>query len=311
MNRPRVSNETVTERHEGQRLDNWLSGRLKGVPKSHIYRLLRTGQVRVNGRRAKPAYRLQAGDEVRVPPVRQRPKQSVPEADPRLLERLAASVLYEDESVVVLDKPAGLPVHAGSGIRLGLIEALGQLRTEQKLDLVHRLDRDTSGCLVLAKNRGAMTELHALMRGSDVTKQYLALLKGRLDGGVRRVDVPLAVDRERGGERMVEADEQGRRAVTLFEPLEDYGNATLARAEPETGRKHQIRVHAAHIGHPVAGDAKYGDRQFNREMKALGLKRLFLHAQRIAFQLSDGRDVDVSAPLSEELRHVLDELENS
>lgn len=310
MTRAQVSRETVSERHEGQRLDNWLAGRLKGVPRSHLYRLLRTGQVRVNGRRAKPAYRLQAGDEIRVPPVRSKPKQTVPEADPSLLQQLSRSVLYEDEAVLVLDKPAGLPVHAGSGIRLGLIEALAQLRPEQKLDLVHRLDRETSGCLVIAKRADALRQLHALMRGEGIVKQYLVLLGGRLTGGTRTVDMPLAGDRVRGGERMVEVDEQGKRAVTRFEPLETYGGATLARAVLETGRKHQIRVHASHMGHPVAGDGKYGDREFNRRARSLGLNRLFLHAQRVAFELSDGRQVDVSAPLPTELRTVLDALEN-
>lgn len=305
----KVSNEKVDPRQEGQRLDNWLAGRLKSVPKSHIYRLLRTGQVRVNGRRAKPGYRVQGGDEIRIPPVKQKPKSAVPEADPALLERLAGAVIYEDEAVLVLDKPAGLPVHAGSGVRLGLIEAFKQLRPEQALDLVHRLDRDTSGCLVLAKQTGVLRELHGLMRGTGVVKEYLVLLEGRLAPGRRTVDAPIGADRVRGGERMAEVEEGGRRAVTHFDVIESHGDATLARATLETGRKHQIRVHAAHIGHPVAGDGKYGDRQFNRMMKARGLNRIFLHAQRLAFELSDGREIDASAPLPEELRGVLDGLE--
>lgn len=310
MTQNRVSRERITARHEGQRLDNWLATRLKGVPKSHVYRLLRTGQVRVNGGRAKPGYRLEAGDEIRVPPVRQAPGNQVPRAERSLLESLSAAVLYEDESLLVLDKPAGLPVHAGSGVRLGLIEALNQARPDQQLDLVHRLDRETSGCLVIAKQRDALGELHGLLRHGEVTKQYLLLARGRWAGGPRTVDAPLATDRMRSGERMVEVSDTGRRAATHFEPLEVHEETTLVRATLDTGRKHQIRVHAAHAGHPVAGDRKYGDDSFNRRMKALGLRRVFLHAQRMAFRLSDGREVDVSAPLPEELKLVLDRLEN-
>lgn len=310
MTQNRVSREKISDRHAGQRLDNWLATRLKGVPRSHVYRLLRTGQVRVNGGRAKPGYRLEAGDEVRVPPVRQAPKTKVPKAEPSLLDRLAGAVIYEDESLLVLDKPAGLPVHAGSGVRLGLIEALQQARPDQQLDLVHRLDRETSGCLVLAKRRDVLGELHQLLRDGGVTKQYLLLTRGRWPGGARTVNEPLAADRVRSGERMVEVSEGGRRAVTHFEPAETRGDATLVRATLDTGRKHQIRVHAAHAGFPVAGDRKYGDDEFNRRMKALGLRRVFLHAQRLAFTLADGREVDVSAPLPEELKLVLDRLEN-
>lgn len=308
MTNERVSRERITERHEGQRLDNWLATRLKGVPKSHVYRLLRTGQVRVNGGRAKPGYRLAPGDEVRVPPVRRAPKTEVPRAEASLLERLSAAVLYEDEHLLVIDKPPGLPVHAGSGVRLGLIEALHQARPDQQLDLVHRLDRDTSGCLVVAKRRDALNQLHGMLRSRDVIKQYLLLARGRWSGGACTVDAPLAADKVKSGERMVEVSESGRRAVTHFEPQESYGAATLVRATLDTGRKHQIRVHAAHAGHPVAGDDKYGDDSFNRHMKTLGLRRLFLHAQRLAFTLSDGREVDVSAPLPEELKLVLDRL---
>lgn len=311
MDHNRVSNERIGSRHEGQRLDNWLATRLKGVPKSHVYRLLRTGQVRVNGRRAKPGYRLETGDVVRVPPVRQAPKGEVPKADEGLLKRLSAAVLYEDDALLVIDKPSGLPVHAGSGVRLGLIEALAQARPDQKLDLVHRLDRDTSGCLVVAKQRDVLGQLHRLLREGGVTKQYLALTRGRWPSGARTVDAPLAQDRVRSGERMVEVSEDGRRAATSFEPVEDYGIATLVRATLDTGRKHQIRVHAAHVGCPVAGDRKYGDEDFNRDMKSRGLRRLFLHAQRLAFHLDDGREVDVSAPLPQELRELLDELERS
>lgn len=310
MGHNQVSKERITDRHEGQRLDNWLATRLKGVPKSHVYRLLRTGQVRVNGGRVKPGYRLETGDEVRVPPVRQAPKGGeVPKADPSLLERLSAAVLYEDETLLVLDKPPGLPVHGGSGVRLGLIEALAQARPDQQLDLVHRLDRDTSGCLVVAKRRDALNQLHRLLRDGNVIKQYLLLTMGRWTGGARTVDAPLAGDQVKSGERMVEVSEAGRRAVTHFEPLEFHNDTTLVRATLDTGRKHQIRVHAAHAGYPVAGDRKYGDDAFNRRMKALGLRRLFLHAQRLAFTLSDGREVDVSAPLPEELKLVLDRLE--
>lgn len=293
---------------QGQRLDNWLMGQLKGVPRSMVYRLLRTGQVRVNGGRAKPHHRLQAGDEIRIPPVRRGADREPAKPDPERVARLMRDVLYEDERVLVLNKPAGQAVHAGSGIRHGLIETINAARPGAELHLVHRLDRDTSGCLLLAKQPETLRELHRMMRRGSVAKHYLALVAGEWTQPAT-VDVALASDRLRGGERMVEAVEEGRSALTRFKPLENYPGATLVEAVLDTGRKHQIRVHAAHAGHPVGGDRKYGDDGFNARLKERGLKRLFLHAHRLELTMPDGRVVDVSSPLPDDLRAVLDRME--
>lgn len=310
MNAASVKRETVRAGQDGQRLDNWLMARLKGVPRSLVYRLLRTGQVRVNGGRARPGLRLSAGDEVRIPPLRQGPPKAPPRPDPERVSRIMERVLYEDERLLVLDKPAGLAVHAGSGISHGLIETLNAARPGSELHLVHRLDRDTSGCLLLAKQPESLRDLHGLMRKGEIAKHYLALVRGQWQGGPRAVDVALRRDRLRGGERMVEAGPEGHRAVTHFSPVSTYPGATLMEAELDTGRKHQIRVHAAHAGHPLAGDPKYGDPGFNARMKKLGLKRVFLHAHRLELRMADGREVDVSAPLPDDLREVLDRLES-
>lgn len=307
----RVSIEEVKPTHDGQRVDNWLAARLKGVPRSLVYRLLRTGQVRVNGRRARPSLRLVTGDRVRIPPVRTGEARPPARPNPEHVERLLRAVLYEDERVMVLEKEAGMAVHAGSGISHGLIETLNAGREEPAYYLVHRLDRDTSGCLLLAKNRATMTELHALLREGGIGKHYLALLQGQWKGGARTVDAPLSPNRARGGERMTEVSGEGRHAVTRILPRQAFPGATLVEAELDTGRKHQIRVHAAHEGHPVAGDRKYGDPEFNKRMKSLGLRRLFLHAHRLHFAMADGREVDVASPLPEELRAVLDGLESA
>lgn len=293
---------------EGQRLDNFLLGQLKGIPKSHVYRVLRRGEVRVNSRRAGPDYRLQAGDRVRIPPLRSRAPAPAPRVEG--FEWLRARVLYEDDDLIVLDKPAGLPVHGGSGIAVGLIEALRSLRPEHPdIELAHRLDRDTSGCLLIAKRRPALLSLHAALRAGKVEKRYLALVKGRWRGGSRRISAPLARERKRGGERLVDVDETGRAAESGFAPKSYYGPATLMQITLYTGRMHQARVHAAHTGHPIAGDDKYGIRDFNRELRGLGLRRLFLHAERIRFvhPLSGAR-IEVGAPLPLELKHVLERL---
>lgn len=303
-----IRHETVRAGQQGQRLDNWLMGRLKGVPRSMVYRLLRTGQVRVNGGRAKPHLRLQAGDEIRIPPVRRGADKQPPKADAERVARLMRGVLYEDERVLVLDKPAGQAVHAGSGIRHGLIETINAARPGAELHLVHRLDRDTSGCLLLAKQPETLRDLHRLMRQGSVAKHYLALVAGDWPQPAT-VEAALASDRLRGGERMVEAVGEGRRAVTHFKPLAHYRGATLVEAVLDTGRKHQIRVHAAHAGHPVGGDRKYGDDAFNARLRENGLKRLFLHAHRLELTMPDGRDVDVGSPLPDDLRAVLDEME--
>ncbi len=297
---------------EGQRIDNFLMAQLKGVPRSHIYRLLRTGQVRVNKGRIKPTYRLEEGDQVRIPPVDTAAGGEGPaRVSAGLVAGLGGAVLYEDDDLLILDKPAGVAVHGGSGLRYGLIEGLRALRPDYPdINLVHRLDRDTSGCLLVAKNRRLLPALQAMFReGGRVGKRYLALLKGRWAGGGRTVDLRLNRGRIQSGERMVQVDEEGRDAETRFIPQQRYRDATLVEAVLGTGRTHQIRVHAAGIGHPVAGDDKYGDEIFNRRMRALGLKRIFLHAHALGFDHPrDGSPVAVSSPLPAPLREVLDRL---
>ena len=307
-NRREVSYVDVDASRAGQRLDNFLVGRLKGVPKSRIYRILRRGEVRVNGGRATASYRLRAGDRGRIPPVRLKPSEQSDRV--RGFEWLGARVLYEDEDLLVLDKPSGLPVHGGSGVTTGLIEALRQLRADAPtLELVHRLDRDTSGCLLIAKRRPALLALHAMLRRGDIEKRYLALVKGRWRGGARRISAPLARDRIRDGERLVGVSADGRAAESDFEPKGFYGPATLMAITLHTGRTHQARVHAAHQGHPIGGDEKYGEREFNRELRRSGLRRLFLHAARLRFAHPvTGAKINVSAPLPQDLTRVLEHL---
>lgn len=301
---------TVGSEAAGQRIDNFLSRHLKGAPRSLIYRLLRTGQVRVNGGRAKPDVKLREGDQVRIPPVRLEEREAPPAIPPAIATRLEAAILYEDADLLVLNKPAGLAVHGGSGLSYGVIEALRQGRPNQPfLELAHRLDRETSGVLLLAKRRETLNELHRLLREGGIEKHYLALLAGKWRGGVRRVDEALARTGRRGEERLVEVSEEGKEAQSEFTPLERYGEATLADVRIDTGRTHQIRVHAAHLGHPVVGDPKYGDFELNRRFKVLGLRRMFLHAARVEFRLpGSGRRHRIEAPLDEELQSVLERL---
>ena len=301
---------SVSDDRAGQRLDNFLLGLLKGAPRSIIYRILRTGQVRVNGGRAKPETRLQAGDQVRVPPVRL-PEPEAPEKAPHsLLERIGASILFEDKSLLVLDKPSGIATHGGSGISFGAIELLRQLRPDEPLELVHRLDRDTSGLLVLAKKRSALTELQRLIREGKLEKRYLTLLLGDIGEKTRTVDVPLRKFQLQGGERMVRVDPEGKPSVSHFKRLQCYGGHSYVEVRIDTGRTHQIRVHSQYLGHPVAGDEKYGEREGNRELRErAGLKRLFLHAASLRFALKDGSVPYVlNAPLPDDLRGVLDRL---
>lgn len=304
-----VRHAVANAEDEGQRVDNFLFRELKGVPKGHVYRLLRTGQVRVNGRRVKPTSRLAAGDDVRIPPVKQASaKPAAPTGQD--LGWLANCIIYEDDSLLVLNKPAGLAVHGGSGLSLGAIEALRALRPQAPyLELVHRLDRETSGCLLIAKRRSRLRAMHELLRNGHVEKKYLALLSGHLnDAG--SVTAALRKHQVAGGERRVHVDEGGKAAETRFKPLTMYGQGTLVEARILTGRTHQIRVHAAHLGHPVAGDDKYGEHETNRDWRRLGLKRMFLHAASISFT-APWNDVPLAfdAPLDSELRGVLDRLE--
>ena len=305
-----VRHVEVGKEEDGQRIDNFLLRILKGVPRSHVYRLLRRGEVRVNGRRAKPERRLDAGDVVRLPPVRVASAEGPRQVPTSLRADLRAAIVYEDERVLVLDKPSGLATHGGSGLAFGAIEALRADRPGAELELVHRLDRDTSGVLVIAKDRGSLRILHALLREGRVRKRYLALVGGRWALGRKRIEAPLRTNLRQGGERVVKVHEEGKEAASTFKPVRSFGaRATLVEVEIHTGRTHQIRVHAAYAGHPVAGDEKYGDREFNVRMKQAGLRRMFLHAQEMAFTWPDtGEKCRVAAPLPAELNVVLETL---
>ncbi len=303
----------VIEDEAGQRIDNFLLRQLKGLPRSRVYRLLRKGEVRIDGGRARPARRLRAGEVVRIPPVAgRRPDDSAGGQLPAgLAERLRNGVLYEDERLLILDKPSGLAVHGGSTVRVGLVEALRRHRPELPfLELVHRLDQETSGCLMLAKRRSTLRRLHEQLRRGAVEKRYTALLLGRLRSSEPfRVDAPLERLPGRGRDRQVRVSKQGRPAATAFQVERRWPQATLVTARLETGRTHQIRVHAQHIGHPVAGDDRYGDRARNATARGWGLRRLFLHASSLRLKHPEtGAPVEVQAPLSDDLQAVLDQL---
>jgi 23S rRNA pseudouridine955/2504/2580 synthase len=309
-----VKQVVVAEDRDGQRLDNFLLGQLKGAPRSLIYKLVRSGQVRINGKRAKPDSRVSGGDEIRIPPVRlEEPGEQRPPPK-SMLERLAASIVFEDRNLLALNKPSGIAAHGGSGISFGVIEGLRALRPGEPLELVHRLDRDTSGVLVIAQKRSALLELQALMReGEDEeapNKQYLTLLVGRMPQGTMTVEAPLLRSVLQGGERMVRVDPKGKPSTSHFKLIERRGGHSFCEVRIETGRTHQIRVHAAHLGHPVAGDEKYGEREANKRLaEQSGLKRLFLHAASMSFDLDQGRTPYlISAPLADDLRAVLDRL---
>lgn len=297
----------IDEGHEGQRVDNFLMGFLKGVPKSHVYRILRSGEVRRNGGRIRPQDRLMLGDRLRIPPVR-RPLQMEPVGvSPHWQAELEARVLFEDEDLLVLNKPSGLAVHGGSGIRSGVIETLRLMRPEARfLELVHRLDRETSGCLLIAKRRSALRSLHEQFREDDVNKVYLALLSGVCPWKQHLVNAPLRKNILKSGERLVCVARDGKDAKTLFKRICGYQESTLVEARPITGRTHQIRVHALHMGHPLVGDERYGDEATNRSFKSLGLKRLFLHAQEAGFRHpGHGNPMRVVAPLDASLEKLL------
>ncbi len=291
----------------GQRLDNFLSNHLHGVPRTVVYRLVRTGQVRVNKGRVKPSYKLQAGDRLRVPPVQ---RTNRPKPNPMDLQaassRLQDAILLETEDFIAVNKPSGLAVHGGTGLRYGLIEVFKAMRPEDpELELVHRLDRETSGCLLLAKHRDCLQQLHGLLRNRRIEKRYVALLKGI----IRR---PLSIDsdlvkQKRGGEhvmRVASVKSKGTKAAyTYIEPLRIYREMTLAEVRIDTGRTHQIRAHCASIEQPLAGDKKYGERDLNKRLRAFGLNRLFLHASGLRFKLDQAYNID--APLPDDLTQFL------
>ncbi len=310
-----VTHVEVTEDDAGTRLDNFIVRQLKDVPRTHVFRLLRKGEVRVNKKRAKPDQRVALGDIVRIPPVR-KAEDVPPPATPRTAsESLQALVLgaiaYEDSDLIVINKPPGLAVHGGSATDFGLIEALRSARPEQPdLELVHRLDRDTSGCLLVAKRRAALRDLHLQLREGRTEKHYLALLCGKWNLGTKRIELALDTDERRSGERHVAVRAHGKSSVSTFKPVQFFGNlATLMEVEIDTGKTHQIRVHAAHAGHPVAGDDKYGNRVFNQLFEDYGLKRMFLHSSSLGFTRPGTREpMLASAPLPPELSAVIDKL---
>jgi 23S rRNA pseudouridine955/2504/2580 synthase len=303
----------VEEGEAGQRLDKYLARRLGDVPRTRIFRIIRRGEVRVNGRRAGPEARLSVNDRVRVPPLWEqaepgadRPRRGPPAA---LVEAVGRAIVQETDRLLVLDKPAGIAVHGGSGISFGVIEALRALKPGEPLELVHRLDRDTSGCLLVARDAATLRTVHALLREGLCEKRYLVLLAGKWNLGHKRIDVPLRTDTRVGGERTVRADASGKPSVSEFRPVQFFGKlATLMEVALHTGRTHQIRVHATYAGHPVAGDEKYGDAEFNARMRELGLTRMFLHAHSMSFEWPQGGTFSASAPLPLELAAVLDKV---
>ena len=300
----------VAPEYAGQRIDNFLRTQLKGVPKTLIYRILRKGEVRVNKGRIKPEYKLQAGDIVRVPPLRLAERDEPAPLAQGLLDRLEASIVFEDKALIVINKPAGIAVHGGSGLNFGVIEAFRQLRPDAKeLELVHRLDRDTSGLLMIAKKRSMLRHLHAELRGDGVDKRYMALVRGHWATAKKQVNAPLLKNTLRSGERMVEVNDEGKEALTIFRVLRRFGEfATLIEAKPVTGRTHQIRVHALHAGHAIAGDSKYGDEDFTREIRDAGGKRLFLHAYALRVPRPDGGELQLEAPVDEMWARTLERL---
>ena len=294
----------VDSERAGQRIDNFLRNELPGVPKGRVYRLLRRGEVRVNGGRVRAEYKLKEGDEVRVPPARV--STGAPPPPEKLAAEMLDRVIYEDKRLLVINKPTGAAVHGGSGISHGVIELLRHARPDlNDLALVHRIDRETSGCLVMAKRRSALRELHERFREGKVEKNYLALVVGDWQYGEQLIDMPLLVQNRKGGERHVIVSEKGKEAQTRVSLSRTYGIYSLLQCAPATGRTHQIRVHLQHAGHPIAGDDRYGDEEANKAAKQLGLRRLFLHAQSIAFADDSGNELHFTAPLADDLERFL------
>lgn len=311
MNNTSVKLVTIAADEAGQRIDNFLRNQLKGVPKSMIYRIVRKGEVRVNKKRIKPEYKLQSGDEVRIPPMRIAERDEAPVS--AKLDKVAAlndCIIFEDDYLLVLNKPSGTAVHGGSGLSFGVIEGLRALRPEARfLELVHRLDRETSGVLLVAKKRSALRALHEQLRMKGMQKDYLALVRGQWQSHCKVVQAPLLKNILQSGERIVRVNAEGKPSETRFKVEERFENATLVKASPVTGRTHQIRVHTLHAGHPIAFDDRYGDREFDSELKGTGLDRLFLHAAALRFEHPNtGETMRVEAPLDKKLRHCLDVL---
>ncbi|MDR0806707.1 MAG: 23S rRNA pseudouridine(955/2504/2580) synthase RluC [Enterobacteriaceae bacterium] len=303
-----VQTVTITADTAGQRIDNFLRTMLKGVPKSMIYRVLRKGEVRVNKKRIKPEYKLEDGDIIRIPPVRVAEREE--SAVSAKLDKVAAlehCILYEDDHLLILNKPSGTAVHGGSGLSFGVIEGLRALRPDAKfLELVHRLDRETSGVLLVAKKRSALRSLHEQLRLKTMQKDYLALVRGQWQSHCKAVQAPLLKNVLQSGERIVRVDAQGKPSETRFKVEERFEFATLVKASPVTGRTHQIRVHTLHAGHPIAFDDRYGDRDFDAQLADTGLNRLFLHAAAIRFEHpASGETLRIDAPMDKNLMRCL------
>ena len=290
-----VTRQTVNEEEAGCRIDNYLFSRLKGVPKSHVYRILRSGEVRVNSKRVDATYRLQAGDLLRIPPVRLAVKKAVPR-----IPEFDMTILFEDDFLIAIDKPEGIAVHGGSGVSFGVIEQIRASRSDARfIELVHRLDRDTSGVLLLAKKRSALVELHRQIREGSVEKFYFAAVIGKWQNRRQDVRLPLYKHVTGSGERRVSVKEEGLPSRTIFSLVEQGEKASLLEANLKTGRTHQIRVHLAHLGFPIVGDDKYGDFTLNREMTKSGFKRMYLHAAKFCFTHPDGKRICIESPLPE------------
>ena len=308
---PNVQFLTISDDEAGQRIDNYLLNKLKGVPKSLIYRIVRKGEVRINKGRIKPEYKLQAGDILRIPPVRISEKEQ-PQISNKLnkVNQLENQIIFEDDYLLAINKPSGIAVHGGSGLSFGVIEALRALRPEARfLELVHRLDRDTSGILLIAKKRSVLRHLHEQLRIKTIQKDYLALVRGQWQSHCKVVQAPLLKNELSGGERIVRVSEQGKPSETRFSIEERYIAATLIKASPITGRTHQIRVHTQYAGHPIALDDKYGDAEFDRQMRELGLDRLFLHAFSLCFEHpKTGETLRLNAPLDGKMKNILQKL---
>ncbi len=311
MIRPKVQFITIDSDHSGRRIDNYLLNYLKGVPKSLLYRLIRKGEIRVNKKRIKPDYKLKNDDEIRVAPIAMSNEEKIAKPGQALRQLLDRSVLYEDEQLLAINKPSGLAVHGGSGVNCGLIEALREMRPHARyLELVHRLDRDTSGCILIAKKPQILREMHQLLREDKIKKQYLALTLGHWPKQQNRVSINLRKNVMSSGERKMKADEEGKIALTDFRVKQRFSHCELVEITLHTGRMHQIRVHAQLSGHSVGGDSKYGDRAFNRLMKqSFDLKRLFLHAEQLTFILpSSTRKITICAEIEPSLQKVLTRL---
>lgn len=297
---PAVRRVTITLAHAGQRVDNFLIRELKGVPKTHVYRILRSGEVRVNGGRVRAETKLNEGDEIRIPPVRV----AETPAHLQLTSAFPHEIIFEDDHLIAVNKPSGVAVHGGSGVSFGVIEQLRMARPNAPLlELVHRLDRETSGVLFIAKTRAALVGMHDTLREKSGDKRYLAAVKGEWVNDRQHVKAPLAKFTQADGERRVKVDkDEGQFAHTVFNLLERRPDISLVEAELKTGRTHQIRVHCAHVGFPIAGDPKYGDLAWNKVLKARGLSRMFLHAKSFEFEHPiSGKRLKVEAPLSKEL----------